>query len=170
MRTGFWKVDQLGRREGMVLPAVVILSVFLVALGVGLLDLTFNVSRLERERTETVHCSYLAYSGLQATIAEITSGVDSTGFGLGAMGVIDGVPYSDSQGRKLGEFRSVLRPIGNDYEALVVAAIPDFDNPRVMRSVRGRVASSIPYLAPQRAAFAVVGALKKPELLLQGDV
>lgn len=162
--------DGVTRAGGLVLPAVVILGVLLLTLGVGLMDVVRYNSRAERERGENVQCFYLAQAGLDAAFAEIASGADTTGNGLGAMGIVTPISYTDSQGNTVGEFKAMLTPLGTDYEVLVVAGIPSLANPRLMKAVRGLVDTAAPYLVPPPTAVSMVGALQDPQLQLEGNI
>lgn len=148
---------------------VILLGTFVVVLSVGVMELSMRGARVQREREQDVRGLYLARTGLNTAFAEIGSGVDTTGFGLGAMGLIDPIVYSDSQGRRIGEFKSLVQPYGTGYEILVVAGVPDLANPEVMNSVRGFVENAgSPFLMPYPGAVSIGGPLRNPLLLFDG--
>lgn len=105
----------------------------------------------------------VARAALQQAFAEIVSGEDATGHGLGALGVVEPLTFENGRGEAIGEYRTFVLQTGNLTALRAIAAVPSFEQPVALCAAECFVSSRDEFfLAPRRAAVSLLGPLKNP--------
>ena len=153
------------RERGAVFIVVILVLLMTLALSGAMMSLMQTKARAEAEFRQRVHVDNVAFAATQLAYLEIAQQVDSTGDGLGAMGLTTPEPYVDSRGVVLGELKTAVRQENGENIVVAVAAVPTFANPSVMSAVEREVSSEVQFLlTPKPAALSISGPVFSPTL------
>ena len=150
--------------SGSVLIAVITVSVAAIALTAAMFTVVTKTTQAESDSELNDQCEAITLAALNHSFSEIISEVDSTGGGLGAIGIDQPEIYYDSQGNAVGEYRAVVENVGDNWIIVAVGGTPDLTNPRYTSTTRG-VLGAVPEvtLKPLPAAFGLSGPVPTPD-------
>ncbi|MFN0059682.1 MAG: hypothetical protein ACKVX7_14590 [Planctomycetota bacterium] len=155
--------ERRSRERGSVLVGVMIVLVVVLILADSMLSVQRVNARSASDSLTMLRADYLANAGLHAAFAEVAAQTDSTGNGLGAMGIATPLVFSDSNGQAVGEYRTYVKQDGTRNIIVALAAVPSFSNPLVVRSSQGVVQAETSFiLAPKPSAVSISGPIVDP--------
>ena len=146
------------------LLAVIVVSIAAVAFTGAMFGVVNKTTVAESDRELNDQCDAIAQAALHQALSEIISGTDSTGHGLGAMGILYPEIFLDSQGNAVGEYRTLVETVGTVQMLVAVAGTPDLSSPRFTATTRAVLAAEKDVLLrPLPAAFGVSGPAPTPD-------
>jgi len=151
-------------RSGTVLLSIIVVAATCVVLAGALLAIVTKTTLAERDSESSTQLEYVTLTALNEAYGEIASEDDSTGNGLGAIGIETPVDFFDSRGNKTGEWRTIVEEEDTHYVILAVAATPSFQDARFTRTTQGVVqATPDIFLRPLPAAVGISGLAPSPD-------
>lgn len=151
------------REAGIALVSVSVVLVVSMAFSFAVLTYVGTNTSHALETEMDLEADYLAHAALCSGFAEVMTLEDPDNDGLGAMGINDPMPLATSSGAVVGEFRSYVRKEGTTNILVGIAAIPSFEDPRMIRSTEGVIVAEASFtLAPRPGAISIAGPLSNP--------
>jgi hypothetical protein len=161
---GSGTVRRASEAGSALLPAVGLAAVALVLVLATLSSVRANVAHQTGAERDIVS-DYVLNGAVHRALAELNSGQDPTGNGLGALGIVRPETFRDPSGRAVGEYRAVVVLQSGVQILKVVAAVPSFGRPEATKAVELQLAARTEsILTPNPGAISISGPLRSPQL------